>query len=131
MDYFSQFMSPIKTDYPLTGAYYLRRPLTTNDVAETFNYKPIDPRAKRYGQIISNLKTDEQSFSIETNTQCKFKIGGYIITQDGGMWQITETLTKTQEDIEALRLFKDNAKTVNIIRLIAVDNPLGLTVNGV
>ena len=128
MDFFSKFTASIKDDYPLNGAYYSRRPLTTSDVAEGINYKPLDPSTRRYGSVISNLKKDEQLFTIQTITQCKYKVGGYIVTQDGTMWQIAEIRSKADEgNVEALRLFRETAKTVHVLSLIEVDNPLGLT----
>jgi hypothetical protein len=132
MDFYSQFMSPVKEEYPLSGAYYYRKPLLNTDIAEPMNYKVVDANVRRYGEVIANLKKEEQYNIRQTNTQCNFRIGGHIATQDGILWQITEIQTKAvQEYNQAFRLFKASQMTAHILRLVAVDNPLGLTADGV
>lgn len=108
----------------LTGVFYKRRPISPEDVGVPFKYKQLDPSAKVFGKLLGELRKDRATYAIKTNDSCEFNIGGYIKTQNGLMWEITEVISN--EEVEGsndvLRWFK-NAKNAEIsVRMIQVDD---------
>lgn len=121
MDFFSQFMS-VKDEYVLTGVWYARKPVTTADEGEQIQYSVVDPKRKSYGEVITNVMTDEGIYTIRTNDNFPYKPKQYIVTQDGRVWQITEVTSKIENERtkEALRLFRETAETEFTLRLTEV-----------
>lgn len=117
-----------KEEFVLSGKYYPRKPVTTADTSFPLSYEIVDARRRYYSQVIQNVVDDGATLAIRTNTPNKYKIKGYISTQDGCFYQITEVTIQPQNDEnkEALRLFKTTAQTTYLIRLIEVDNPMEL-----
>lgn len=128
MNFFEDFMSK-KEEFVLSGKYYPRKPVTTADTSYPLNYEIVDARRNYYAQVVQNVIDDGAMLSIRTNTPNRYKVKGYISTQDGGFWQITEVTVQPQNDEnkEALRLFKTTAQTTYLIRLTEVDNPMELS----
>lgn len=115
----------IKDEEVLTGTYYNRMPETTQDYGIEFQYDIVDENNKAYSTILNNLKSDKGTSAIKTNDMCGFKIDGYVATQDGSFWQITEIVKHLvrPNTKQALRLMKQTAETEYVLRLIEVDNP--------
>lgn len=118
----------VKDEEVLTGTYYKRRPTTTDDGGVTFNYDVVDESDRAYSALLNTLQTEQAMQTIKTNDLCGFKIKGYVVTQDGVLWQITSILKKIvkPENKQALRILKQTIETEYIIRLLAVDNPMEL-----
>ena len=118
----------IKDEEVLTGTYYKRRPLTLADGGDVFQYDIVDESDTSYSNILNNLQTEKSVQTIKTNDVCGFKVKGYVVTQDGLFWQITGILKKMvkPENKQALRILKQTIETEYILRLIEVDNPMGL-----
>ena len=127
MDFFSEFMA-IKDEEFLSGKYYIRRPKTTADRGKAFTYSIVDPKNREYRVLLNGLQTDGATLTIKTRAAYRFKEKQYVSTQSGELWQIIAVLLnpQTSESGEALRIFKDTAQTERVIRLIEVDNPMGL-----
>lgn len=117
-----------KEEFVLSGKYYPRKPVTTSDTSYPLNYEIVSARRNYYAQVMQNVIDDGAMLSIKTNTPNKYKVKGYILTQDGSFWQITEVTVEPQngENNEALRLFKTTAQTTFLLRLTEVDNPMEL-----
>lgn len=112
------------SDEYLTGYYFPRRPKTQTDGRITFKYKQLDPNARIFNTVLGNVREDSATYAISTNDMCGFKIGGYIVTQNGLFWTITEVITNEQADGQnaVLRWFK-RAKSAKInIRMTQVEN---------
>ena len=108
----------------LTGVFYKRRPKAPTDVGVTFKYKQLDPNARVFGKLLGELRKDRATYAIKTNDDCAFNIGGYIQTQNGLVWEITEVIAneEVQGGNEALRWFT-KAKNAEIsVRMIQVDD---------
>ena len=56
----------------------------------------------------------------------KFKVKGYIVTQDDELWQIERVLKDTTKNKENLRVLKDNPSAEFVIGATRVANPMGL-----
>ncbi len=118
----------IKVEEVLTATYYPRIPETPQDSGVEFQYDIVDEKDKAYSTLLNNLQTDNGTSAIKTNDMCGFKVNGYVATQDGSFWQITNVskhLVKPNTK-QALRLMKETAETEYLLRLIEVDNPLEL-----
>lgn len=126
MDYLD-FLT-VKDEEVLTGNYYKRRPITTEDGGLPFSYDIVNESDKNYSTIINNLQTEQVVQTIRTNDLVGFKIKGYVVTQDGILWQITNIMKRLAkpENKQALRILKQTIETEFVIRLIAVDNPMEL-----
>lgn len=126
MDYLD-FLT-VKDEEVLTGTYYKRRPITTEDGGLPFSYDIVNESDKNYSTIISNLQTEQVVQTIRTNDLVGFKIKGYVVTQDGILWQITNIMKRLAkpENKQALRILKQTIETEFVIRLMAVDNPMEL-----
>lgn len=108
----------------LTGLFYSRRPTNADDGRKTFQYKQLDPNSKVFGKVLGEVRADRATYAIKTNDGCGFNIGGYVVTQNGLIWQITEVVTneEAKDRTEVLRWFK-SAKNAEIdIRMVQVDN---------
>lgn len=127
MDFLSE-MCAIKDKEYLTGTYYKRIPVSVNDGGEKFTYEVLDPHTREYRTIIGNLLTEGNITAIKTRSAIEFKPKGYVVTQDGKLWQITATTENVQSDRskQALRFFTETAQTEKTIRLLGVENPRGL-----
>lgn len=111
-------------DEYLTGVFYKRRPISNEDGGVTFKYKQLDPNAKVFDKLLGELWKDRATYAIKTNDDCAFNIGGYIQTQNGLFWEITEIISneEVKGGNEALRWFK-TAKNAEIsVRMIQVDD---------
>lgn len=111
-------------DEYLTGVFYKRRPATPEDGGVTFKYKQLDPNARVFGKVLGEVRKDRATYAIKTNDDCAFNIGGYIQTQNGLVWEITEVIAneEVQGGNEALRWFR-MAKNAEIsVRMIQVDD---------
>lgn len=109
-------------DEYLTGYYYDRRPVSQDDGRITFNYRQLDPNSKVFSTVLSNLRADRATYAIATNDFDGFKVGGYVVTQNGLIWEITEVISneeaKGQND--SLRWFKKARGAEWSVRMIQV-----------
>lgn len=109
-------------DEYLTGYYYERRPVSQDDGRITFNYRQLDPNSKVFSTVLSNLRADRATYAIATNDFDGFKVGGYVVTQNGLIWEITEVISneeaKGQND--SLRWFKKARGAEWSVRMIQV-----------
>lgn len=121
MDFIDMLVN--SSDESLTGYFYPRRPKTINDGVTPFQYKQLDPNSRIFDKVLGNIRSDSARYAISTNDDCGFNVGGYIVTQNGLFWQITEVVTNEEEKTtkNALRWFKrvNNAETS--IRMIQVN----------
>lgn len=105
----------------MTATYYARRPVLTSDIGVKFRYKKVDPRRYTFEQSFQNVYTDGSVTSISTNADLPFKITGYVVTQDGALWQIAEI--ENHECNSAVHLaFKNCIDDEVVLRLISVEN---------
>lgn len=112
-----------KNDNVYTGSYYSRRPKTTSDVAQEFNYDLVDDHTKDKANVLNALETDSERLTIKTVDTLRFKVKGYVATQEGDFWQIESITTRPIEEFkESNRLFK-NLKKETTLRLVKVENP--------
>ena len=120
---FIDFMVDSSDEY-LTGTYYARRPKSYEDVGINFSYKQLDPNSKRFGKVLGDVRADIANYAIATNDHCGFKIGGYIVTQNGLYWQITEIVTneEVKGKSDVLRWFTTAENSEQSLRMIQVDN---------
>lgn len=118
----------IKDEEVLTGTYYDRIPLTSNDVGLHFQYDIVNESDKSYTTLLNTIETEQSLQTIKTNSSCGFKVMGYVVTQDGLLWQITGIIKKLvkQENKQALRILKESIETEYLIRLSEVANPMEL-----
>lgn len=109
-------------DEYLTGYYYERRPVSQDDGRITFNYRQLDPNSKVFSTVLSNLRADRATYAIATNDFDGFKVGGYVVTQNDLIWEITEVISneevKGQND--SLRWFKKARGAEWSVRMIQV-----------
>ena len=111
-------------DEYLTGVFYKRRPMSKEDGGVTFRYKQLDINAKVFGKVFGEIRNDRTTYAIKTNDDCNFIVGGYIETQNGLLWEISEMITNEEIEggNETLRWFK-TAKNAEIsIRMVQVDD---------
>ena len=101
-----------------TGSY--RR--YTTDSPDYFEYKDVDYPSKRFGDVINNLITDDNSRVIRTIWDCGYEVNGFICTQDGKTWTIV-TIIHDNKNAENLRLLQSNPSAEFVIGLQNVENP--------
>lgn len=126
MDYLD-FLT-IKDEEVLTGTYYDRLPFSNKDNGIPFQYDIVDEKDKSYTTLLNTLQTEQSLQTIKTNDMCGFKVKGYVATQDGLLWQISGLIKRIirPNNKQALRILKESIETEYVIRLIEVDNPMGL-----
>ena len=118
----------IQDEEVLSGTYYARLPITSQDAGEPFQYDIVDDNDKTYSLLLNNIQTEQSIQTIKTSDASGFKVKGYVVTQDGALWQITGIIKKLSkpENKQALRILTETVESEYIIRLIQVDNPMGL-----
>ena len=120
---FIDFLVDSSDEY-LTGTFYPRRPKSSEDGGINFSYKQLDPNSRRFGKLLNNVRADVANYAISTNDHCGFNIGGYIVTQNGLIWQITEIVTneEVKGKSDVLRWFKTAENSEQSLRMIQVDD---------
>lgn len=103
--------------YVLTGSYRETR----KSAPQYFEYSIVDYQNKTYSDVINNLIATREGVVIRTIWDCDFKDRGYVSTQDGALWEITQ-IQVDMKNSETLRLFAVAPATEFIIALIRVDN---------
>lgn len=108
----------------LTGVFYKTRPNYVNDGGITFKYKQLDPNSRVFDKVLSEIRADSARYAIKTNDACGFNIGGYIVTQNGEFWEITEVVTNEEERTtkNALRWFKRVSNSEISVRMIKISD---------
>lgn len=108
----------------LTGYFYKRRPKSLNDGRVTFLYKQLDSNSRVFNSVLGNVRSDSETYAIKTNDHCGFNVGGYVSTQNGKIWIITEVVTNEEAEgaNEALRWFRTAKQRECSVRLLRVDN---------
>ncbi|MBO7214004.1 MAG: hypothetical protein J6V66_00755 [Clostridia bacterium] len=109
----------------LTGTYFEQIPETPKDKGVFFEYDIVDESDKSYARLLNNIQTEETFQTIKTDDSIDFKVKGYVVTQDGLLWQIAGIIKRLKHDgnKEALRIIKETIQTSRIIRLTQVENP--------
>ena len=122
MDIVDMFVNT--SDEYLTGYFYARRPKTPEDGRVTFKYKQLDPNARVFDTVLGNVRSDSATYAIKTNDHCGFNVGGYIVTQNGLCWTITEVITNEQVNGEnaVLRWFTGAKNAECSVRMLQVDS---------
>lgn len=111
----------------LTGTYYNIRPKTDASHGVEFSYDIVDAPDRSYANLIETLHTDKTVSTIKTSDKVDFKVKGYVRTQDGLLWTISGFIKHPiSERKQALRILKETVDTEYVLRLIEVDNPMGL-----
>ena len=118
----------IQDEEVLSGTYYARLPITSQDAGEPFQYDIVDDNDKTYSLLLNSIQTEQSIQTIKTSDASGFKVKGYVVTQDGALWQITGIIKKLSNpnNKQALRILTETVESEYIIRLIQVDNPMGL-----
>lgn len=118
-----------KSEEYLSANYYPTLPRTPNLAQpRPFNYGIVNESDKSYAKLLDQLQTTMKTMTIHTDDNRGFKIDGYVATQDGSLWVIAglvESLVN-ENTKQALRFAKKTIQTRYILRLIGVDNPMGL-----
>lgn len=110
-----------------TAKYYAVFPTLENKIEGVkFTYEKAGDEAATFSQPIRNLVTRKKTLSISTSAPIKWKVGAYVLTQDGRMWTISDWTEDTPVNPQSAFFFKRKMETATL-SLVEVDNPLGLT----
>lgn len=112
-----------KEDYVLSGTYREKY----KSAPSYFEYDVVDSPRWSFGEIINNLIRDDSAYVIRTQDALPWKTNGFVITQDGKAWRITEKIKhSTAKNKEALRIVIENPSTEWVLGMVEVDNPMEL-----
>ena len=118
-----------KSEEVLTANYYPTLPRTPNLAQpKPFSYGIVNESDKSYAKLLSEVQTTLKTMTIHTDDNNGYKVDGYVATQDGSLWAITgivESLVN-ENTKQALRLVKKTIQTRYVLRLVGIDNPMGL-----
>lgn len=113
-----------KSKFPCSGKYYKERLLSPDDGAEQFNYGYVSVYSNTYRRLYANIQGTDGQTVIRTDDQCKFKVHGFIVTQDGKAFEILQVEKDYQAAHEqVMRLFGTPVSTEYVLRLTEIDNP--------
>ncbi len=120
-------------EFTAEARYYRTCPISPEDGAELFNYEYVDPRSSAYARAFGNIQITSENTSIRTNTQLSFPNKndgelGFVMLSDGGFYavlQVGKDYGKANKQV--LRLFPTPVSTQYLLRLVAIDNPWGVT----
>lgn len=112
-----------------TGTYYTRLPNTPDDNGIPFSYENVDTTEWHYQQLFANVPVkDATSAAVKTREDYKWRVGGYIATQDGRFY----TIIAVQQDYksvaseQAFRTLSTVPGVDFVIRMTEKENPWGL-----
>ncbi len=115
-------------DEVFTGTYYEQMPNSPSVNGVPFDYNTVDPTSWHYQALFSQvIVAQSTSAAIKTKEDLKWRVGGYIATQDGRFYE----LIAAQQDYaaaprQAFRMLRDAAGTEFVLRLSEKENPWGL-----
>ena len=110
-----------KEGYMLSGSYREKY----KDEPVYFEYDAVDSPRWSFGEIINNLIRDESAYVIRTQSPLRWKTNGFVITQDGQAWRITEKIKhNTTKNKDALRIVTENPSTEWVLGMVSADNPM-------
>lgn len=112
-----------KEGYVFKGSYreYYKSP------PSPFEYDEVNAPRWSFGELINNLIRDESACVIKTQVALPWRVNGFVITQDGKAWRITEKIRyATNENKDVLRVVADNPATEWMLGMVKVDNPMEL-----
>ena len=110
------------------GTYYDSIPKDVNVTGQPFGYEYVDPTSWHYQQLFSNVKVSEATTAaIKSKTPLKWRVGGYVRTQDGRFY----TIIAVQQDYnaaprQAFRIFGNAAGVEYVVRMTECDEPWGI-----
>lgn len=100
-----------------------------NDVAGVaIDYEHVDPTEYHYRSLLGNLiDKDGATATIKTRDSLDYKVGGYIVLSDGGLYAIVSvTRDVSSAAKQAMRFNAVPLDTEFVLRLVQVENPRGL-----
>jgi hypothetical protein len=115
-------------DEVFSGTYYAQLPNTPSATSATFDYNTVDPTEWHYQALFSQVMVAQStSAAIKTKADLKWRVGGYIVTQDGRFYEIISV----QQDYaaaskQAFRYLSVVSGVDFVIRLSEKENPWGL-----
>ena len=118
-----------RTQFTLSGTYYHERPDSPDVGGQPFNYEYVDPSTKTWRTLFGNIQVSAGETAIRTDDQLSFKTGnGIVRLQDGSWYTIEQKATDYQAaPKQAFRVLPVPVGTQYVLRLVAVDEPWGLT----
>ncbi len=118
-----------RTQFALSGTYYPERPDSPDVGGQPFNYEYVDPYTKTWRTLFGNIQASAGETAIRTDDRLKFKAGdGLVRLQDGEWYAIQQKMTDYQAaPKQAFRVLPVPVGTQYVLRLVAVDEPWGLT----
>ena len=127
-----------KAPYPFVGKYfeYLPESIIASSLEDvyklensrSFGYKHYKPSKRSYNNVIGNLSEKKAvTAHIQTNDNIPFEIGGYIITQDLKLYQITD-IDEDQDTsaIQSARMLAIPSAVERYLKLEERENPWGI-----
>lgn len=121
------------------GEYYERLPeaitfptteadLYNEAVSVAIDYEHVDPTEYHYRSLLGNLiDKDGATTTIKTRDNLDYKVGGYIVFSDGGLYAIISvTRDVSSASKQAMRFNAVPLDTEFVIRLVQVENPRGI-----
>lgn len=109
-----------------SGTYFSKRPtINSPEPGQHFRYDELSERRKAYSQPIMNLLAREGRYNIITTSLIDFKVGEYVLLQNGVMYTIEETASEEDINPQMSYFFKTQSKHT-VLSLIEVSNPLRL-----
>lgn len=110
-----------KEGYVFNGTYREKY----KDAPSYFEYDVVDAPRWSFGELINNLIRDESAYVIRTMYPLKWKTNGFVVTQDGRAWRITEKIKHTTtKNKDSLRIVRENPSTEWVLGMVEADNPL-------
>lgn len=114
-----------RSEEVLTGTYYKVIPQKPTDSGERFSYKIVNQSDSSYAKLLDGLEAPIKTKTISTDDERGFSIKGYIVSQDGELWQITGIVEApaNENTLQALRKHTRTIQSRYIMRLIGIENP--------
>lgn len=103
---------------PCSGEYYA----TDKAESQYFEYAIESMRSTAYGMLIQNIAATEKHLIIRTSWAFDWKERGFIRTQDGQLWQVSDFMTDVKRENEnVLRILVEQPTQEYVISLIGVE----------
>ncbi|MBQ9115634.1 MAG: hypothetical protein IJY04_01280 [Clostridia bacterium] len=110
------------------GKYFEKYPTIENaEKGIRFTYERISDERSAFSFPVRNLVSREKKTGISTTAPIKWRVGSYILTQDGRLWVIENWSEDEPINPQTAFFLRRNLESTAIF-LTEVDNPLRLTV---
>lgn len=101
--------------------------VSTAESPQTFKYDIVQERDSSFANILTAVEAKKTITTIKTQDKIQVDVGYYVVTQDNRLWIVEGCAVKAYDKAkETLRFMRKSVEETTFLRLVEVDNYLGV-----